>query len=68
MNMKRYGVWAGSLEWCWPDFLATNDPLLPWAHGVLISYVQEGDNAPSCLKQFDSVEGRNENETVSKAD
>lgn len=38
-----------SRGWCWKQFLATDDPLMPWAIGVLREYITDGDDHPKEL-------------------
>jgi hypothetical protein len=46
---KVAGLILVSPDWCWPQFLAIDEPLRAWALETLAQHVQEGDGAPEVL-------------------
>lgn len=47
---KVAGLIAISIDWCWTEFIAINDPLTDWAIAVLAPYAENDPNAPSVFK------------------
>ena len=56
---KVAGLIRISPDWCWPQFLALDDPLTDWALDELAKWVQDGDSAPAVLVSRRKVSSSN---------
>lgn len=43
---------AISTDWCWDKIMSIEYPQKAWAIGVLLPWIQEGDNAPERLRKL----------------